>query len=475
MLFSSSIFIFGFLPLAILSYYLAPKKFKNAVLVLFSLLFYSWGEAEIVAVMLASTLVDFFAGLLVEKGHRRKGLILSIVTNLSFLGFFKYFNFAFDNFRSLLNALSLNTEFFANVPHIALPIGISFYTFQTMSYTIDVYRGKVKANHSFIDFAAYVTMFPQLVAGPIVRYSDMENQLVNKNISLSNFGLGVQRFIIGLAKKMLLANSCAYIADMVFAEKVTDLSSFHAWLGVIAYSFQIYFDFSGYSDMAIGLGKILGFDFLENFNYPYIAKDIKDFWRRWHISLSSWFRDYLYIPLGGNRVNALRTYLNLTIVFFVTGLWHGASWNFVIWGLYHGLFLIIERIGFGNALSKSWAFFRHLYTLLVVTVGWVLFRSDNLGYASSYISKMFLFSEGDPSVSSYLNYFVLNTETFVVILAATIFSIPLKQSTSHLFPKVSFIPKAIPYIKLVFLTSLFFISAIYVISGTYNPFIYFRF
>ncbi|BDS14844.1 MBOAT family O-acyltransferase [Aureispira anguillae] len=470
MIFSSAIFLFSFLPIALGLYYLAPHKLKNLVLLIVSLIFYTWGEDKIVVVMLLSAMVDFSCGLLIERGNRKTGLAISIATNLSFLLFFKYFNFAFDNFNYVIETLGFTNATIQNLPQIALPIGISFYTFQTLSYTIDVYRGTVKANKNFINFATYVTMFPQLVAGPIVRYADINEQLEAKQLSIDDFSIGVERFIVGLAKKVLLANTFAAIADSIFALNTADVSTPFAWLGIIAYAFQIYFDFSGYSDMAIGLGRMFGFRFLENFNYPYISTSIKEFWRRWHISLSSWFRDYLYISLGGSRVGKIKLYRNLFIVFFVTGLWHGASWSFVIWGLFHGLFIVIERIGFDQVLSKLWKPLQHLYTLVVVLVGWVFFRAETLPDAMRYLQQMFVPSLGEAATNSYLSFLYLNSYTFIVSLLAIVFSFPVY----HYFDKKTQEPAG-AMIRIVMLFALFVLSIIHLGADSYNPFIYFRF
>lgn len=475
MLFSSSIFLFLFLPIVLLLYYLSPDKLKNFILLITSLFFYTWGEKAMVLVMLLTIIVDFIAAQLIDQGKRKFGLLLSIFSNLALLGFFKYFNFAFENFHALVNFLGFDNPALHNVPHIALPIGISFYTFQSLSYTIDVYRGQVKANKNFIDFAAFVTVFPQLIAGPIVRYIDIAEQLKHKNISAENFALGIKRFIIGLSKKMLIANACAAIADNVFETPVSELSTGWAWAGIIAYSFQIYYDFSGYSDMAIGLGKMFGFDFLENFNYPYISKTIREFWQRWHISLSSWFRDYLYIPLGGSRVSPAKVYRNLLVVFFITGLWHGASWSFIVWGLFHGLFIILERIGFDKILKKIWSPFRHAYTLLIVLIGWVFFRADDLSHGLQYLGKMFSFSRGEPARISYLNFFYTNPEHLLIGIIATLWSTPLLESTAGFITKAQLIKPIAKWIEPILLLTLFIIAASYVAADTYNPFIYFRF
>jgi alginate O-acetyltransferase complex protein AlgI len=470
MVFSSAIFLFSFLPLALGLYYLAPNKMKNFVLLFTSLVFYTWGEDKIVVIMLLSATVDFSCGILIEKGRKKIGLLISLFTNLSLLLFFKYFNFTFDNFNALLECIGQGDSAIKNLPKIALPIGISFYTFQTLSYTIDVYRGHVKANRNFIDFAAFVTMFPQLVAGPIVRYADINDQLKSKDISFDNFAIGAERFIIGLAKKVLIANTFAAIADDIFALNINELSMLYAWIGILAYSIQIYFDFSGYSDMAIGLGRMFGFKFLENFNYPYISTSIRDFWRRWHISLSSWFRDYVYISLGGSRISKTRTYINLFLVFFVTGLWHGSSWNFVVWGLFHGLFIVIERIGFDKILPSLWKPFQHIYTLLVVLIGWVFFRAETLQEAWIYLQKMFWPSVNSVAVNSYLDFFHFNPRVMFFSLIAIIFCMPVYSYFDKFSDSTSFY-----IVRTIVLLLLFLLSLIYLGADSYNPFIYFRF
>lgn len=479
MLFSSAIFIFLFLPVFLILYFAFPSRFRNLIMMLASLLFYSWGEQQIVLVLLASTIADFAFALVIERGYRKTGLVLSLLTNLGFLGFFKYFNFGFENYKALLNLLNFSTAGLEQVPYIALPIGISFYTFQTLSYTIDVYRGQVKASHHFIDYAAYVTMFPQLVAGPIVRYIDIAQQLRNKDISLQNFSLGFQRFIIGLAKKMLLANSFAEIADAVYALPIDDVSTLWAWVAAISYAFQIYFDFSAYSDMAIGLGRMTGFHFLENFNYPYIAKSVREFWQRWHMSLSYWFRDYLYISLGGNRISKSRTYLNLFIVFLATGLWHGASWNFVVWGLFHGLFIIVEHAGFGKVLKKAPAYLSHPYTLLIWIVSMVFFRSPDLSSSFDFLNKMFTFQTGNAAIAAYYQNFYLDFETYVLLIIAVLLSMPtyafVELKLEALTKNNSTYSFLLQGLKLTFIAYLFVSSVSYIAAGSYNPFIYFRF
>ena len=470
MVFSGPSFLLKFLPLFLLLYFLVPNKYRNLILSIGSLYFYAFGEKYLVSLIFLSTVVNYYAAKLIQNDQRKKGLLLAILFNFLSLGFFKYFNFAFDNFYTLLDYFNIESNWIKNLPIIALPIGISFFTFQTMSYVIDVYRKEVKASTNFINFLAYVTMFPQLVAGPIVRYIDIEKQLRNRTINLQNFTIGLERFIIGLAKKMLIANTFAVVADQVFKNNVFDLSTGMAWIGIISYSLQIYFDFSGYSDMAIGLGKMFGFDYLENFNYPYISKSIKDFWRRWHISLSTWFRDYVYIPLGGNKNGKYNTYKNLLIVFIVTGLWHGASWTFIFWGLFHGIFLIIERLGFDKILNYLWKPLQHLYALLVVIIGWVFFRSETLEYGFSYVKRMFVFGYGNSSVDNYIHYFYINKEFYITLFVAILFSTPIFTKIDGILNTKRFI-----YIRPIFFVSILFVTIIYIAGSSYNPFIYFKF
>lgn len=465
MLFGTPIFLFLFLPITLGLYYLLPNKLRNAFLLIISLVFYTWGEQKMVLLIIASTLVDYTAAIIIDKGKRKLGLYLSMFFNLSILFYFKYASFAFENINTvfrMFNQGALSHEYILNV---VLPIGISFYTFQTMSYTIDVYRGSVKANYKLVDFACYVALFPQLIAGPIVKYKEIESQLKRRGFSIDQFSQGVTRFVIGLFKKMVIANNCAYLVDGIFILPESELNTVVAWVGAIAYSLQLYFDFSAYSDMAIGLGKMFGFDFLENFNYPYISRSISEFWRRWHISLSSWFRDYLYIPLGGNKNGLGNTVVNILIVFLITGIWHGASWVFVIWGIYHGFFIVLEKLVLNNFL-KSNKFISHIYTLLIVVVGFVIFRSDSLSYASSFIKEMVTFNF-DFNVEHLLFYF--NNEVAIAIFLGIIFSMPLYKIMSlKLF-------KPNPTLHLVLLMFVFCLSVVYVSLDTYNPFIYFRF
>ncbi|MDX5322882.1 MAG: MBOAT family protein, partial [Exiguobacterium sp.] len=387
MLFSSTIFLFWFLPIVLILYYVSPRFLKNTVLLVASLLFYAWGEPIYTAVMLASIVMNYAFGLLVDNNRdnkkKAKWLVAGMVAgNVLLLSVFKYTSFIIENVNAI-TGLELTD------PKIPLPIGVSFFTFQAMSYVIDVYRKDGKVQRNPLDLALYISLFPQLVAGPIVRYQTVADEINDRKETMDDFASGIQRFVIGLAKKMLLANNAGYVADQIFSQNAGEMSMGLAWIGIIAYSLQIYFDFSGYSDMAIGLGRMFGFHFLENFNYPYISKSVSEFWRRWHISLGSWFRDYVYIPLGGNRGSAWKLYRNLAIVWILTGVWHGASWTFIAWGAYYGLFIMLERAFLGAWLKALPAPLAHAFTLFVVIIGWVFFRADDFPYALSYLSAMF--------------------------------------------------------------------------------------
>ena len=477
MLFSSIIFLFVFLPLVLLLYFVVAKKNRNLILLIFSLLFYSWGEKMIVLVMLSSTVIDYFSALIIEKRNKKLGLTISIAANLLFLTYFKYTNFAFENFHALAELININNADILKIPKIALPIGISFYTFQTMSYTIDVYRGKVKANKNFINFATYVTMFPQLIAGPIVRYLDIHKQLEKREISINKFAIGVQRFIIGLAKKVIIANTFSIIVDEVFLIHPEYLSPELAWIGIIAFFLQIYFDFSAYSDMAIGLGKMFGFDLLENFNYPYISKSVREFWTRWHISLTTWFRDYLMHPITKKGQSRFRMHLNIIIVFLVVGIWHGANWTFVVFGLIHGITLVIERLWLKNILKKIWAPIAHIYTISIVLFSCILFRAYDIGHAGNYVLSMFGLNQSEVynfPASKFYTY-----ETLIITIIAILFSTPIYFKISNLIKKWSLknkkIETIIKYIYYVFIIALLLVSITYINADTYNPFIYFRF
>lgn len=468
MVFSSIFFLFLFLPLVLLANFLAPKFIRNAILWIFSLVFYAWGEPVYVILMLFSTVFNYVMGLDIESRQldrkaARNSLILAVAVNLFILGFFKYSGFLID---------TVNQIFSVDIPYkkLSLPIGISFYTFQTLSYILDIYWKKIRAQKNFINFGLYVAMFPQLIAGPIVRYIDIEPQLTERRVTLASFGLGTEYFIKGLAKKVLLANSLGMVYTSVQEMQVGTFSVLTAWVGILAYTFQIYFDFSGYSDMAIGLGKMFGFDFMENFNYPYISTSIREFWRRWHISLSTWFREYLYIPLGGNRKGQVRTYINLLIVFFATGLWHGAGATFIIWGLYHGLFLVVERMGLGKLLEKNcFRGLNHIYTALVVVVGWVFFRADTLADAKVILHQMFTWENGIYPASLFVNRKVIFLAVLGVLLSGIVQSICPKLR-EHLYEK-----EVTKTVDIVIMAVLLFLCTMYLVSSTYNPFIYFRF
>ena len=508
MVFSSVIFLFFFFPIFLALYFILPLlipgkritilRIKNFILFATSIIFYSWGEKLLVLVMLSSTVIDYFCGLMVSRqwgvksdkiqalekggsrtGIQRLGLVLSIVTNLSILAFFKYFNFFIDNINASFAAAGFGDSLLG-VMSIALPLGISFYSFQSMSYTIDVFRGDTKATRNFIDFACYVTMFPQLVAGPIVRYRDIAEQLVTRKVDTAGFAAGIRRFIIGLGKKVLIADIVSLPADKIFALPLDSVSFELAWLGTICYTLQIYFDFSGYSDMAIGIGQMLGFRYPENFNFPYISKSIKEFWRRWHISLSSWFRDYLYIPLGGSQKSKLSTYTNLVTVFFLCGLWHGASWTFVVWGLYHGAFLVIERLGFGNVLEKTPGIVRHIYVMITAMFGWVLFRAESFEQAIAFMRSMVGFGPATPQLYEIGLY--ATGPVVLAIVAGIIGSAPIArwledklsqpngegQLPSGRLVTLSVLRQTIVLILLI-------LAIAQMSAGTYSPFIYFRF
>lgn len=474
MVFSSNIFLFIFLPLTLFGYYVIDKKFKNTFLLIASLFFYFWGEPIFVIIMLASIIINYTFGLVIytaeikKKSKIIKRLILfaAVSLNLGLLFYFKYFDFSIEIVNQLFHIdIALK--------NVVLPIGISFFTFQGMAYIIDLYWGRVPVQKNPIKIALYISLFPQLIAGPIVRYCDVNEQIDNRIVNIEKFYEGAKRFVLGLAKKIVIANTVAVIADNIFSVPFHELSIVTAWHGVICYSLQIYFDFSGYSDMAIGLGKMFGFDYLENFNYPYISKSITEFWRRWHISLSTFFKDYVYIPLGGNRKG--NVYVNLIIVFFLTGLWHGASINFVVWGLWHGLFMLIERIANKTSLInlKIPTVIKRIYTVLVVIIGWVFFRADSLKNATGYLRIMFGFE--NPQNIGFTTMYYLDTFAIMIIVIAIIAStgilshwanqVEVKQSNQIVFNIA----------KSVFITTLMLICAVFVMTSTYNPFIYFRF
>ena len=469
MIFSSLLFLFSFLPFILIGNYVWRNiKWQNTLLFIASLYFYAWGEREKVFVMLASILLNFFIGKWIENKEGRSkvvALTVGIVVNLGVLVYFKYSQFIVENINQLLSVLSI--PIIDGIKYERLPLGISFYTFQSISYLVDVYRKEVKAQRNFLNLGLYVALFPQLVAGPIVRYNEIAEQLLQRTQNLIKFNEGIRRFVIGLGKKMLIANPMAYIADEIYMLPVNDISTPMAWLAVLAYSLQIYYDFSGYSDMAIGLGKMFGFDIAENFNFPYISKSIREFWTRWHISLSIWFRDYLYIPLGGSRGSTLLTMRNLIIVFFITGLWHGASWSFVIWGLFHGIFMLIERAGFDKILKRMPAIIQHMYMLLIVVFGWVLFRIENWTDALQ-IQKTMLGINVQSSVFSISS--VMNSYYWLLLFVGIILCFPI-------FGRIDKIRNRRGYamFESIAIFVILFLSIIEMANNTYNPFIYFRF
>ena len=468
MLFSSIVFLFTFLPAVMLLYYLLPVRFRNVILLLASLVFYAWGEPVYLFLMLLSILFNYFSGLdiarnLQDKRAAKRSLVFNLIINLAVLGFFKYEGFVLDTLNGIL---PVHISYHA----LPLPIGISFYTFQILSYIIDVYRGNVKVQTNLPNFALYVTMFPQLIAGPIVQYADVDEQLASREVSRTKFGEGSMYFIRGLAKKVLLANTSGMIFTEVSGLAKDNIAVMTAWLGAFAYMFQIYFDFSGYSDMAIGLGKMFGFEFNMNFNYPYVSKSITEFWRRWHISLSSWFRDYVYIPLGGNRVSKIKHIRNLLIVWFLTGLWHGAAWNFVAWGLYYGVILIIEKYLLSQVLDRLPDVVRHIYSIVLVVIGWVLFFSSSFGQAADYIRVMF--GAGAHGFADRESMYLL-TSNLILWLILIFGSTPLVHFRyEHMLRSKKW---NTTIINSVVYAALFIVCIAYLVTETYNPFLYFRF
>lgn len=483
MLFSSPVFLYLFLPITLVVYYLSPQKVKNTSLLIASLIFYAWGGVSLLALLLSSTILNYLIGILIhkfpQKMHKKIALSGGIIINLGLLIYFKYAMFISTNINHLLTSLNASL---IDIKDIVLPIGISFFTFQALSYLVDVYRGTTKVQNNIIKLSLFISLFPQLIAGPIVRYHDISQQLDNRDHKVSLFASGIRRFILGLGRKVLIANPMAFVADAAFNSQNADLSISMAWLGIFAYALQIYYDFAGYSDMAIGLARMFGFNLLENFNSPYVAKSIKDFWRRWHISLSSWFRDYLYIPLGGNKKSNKRTYFNLFLVFFITGLWHGAAWNFVIWGLIHGFFLIIERIGFEKTLKKLPAFVQHIYTIGIVLIAWVFFRAENSDHAVNYIRTMIGLNNsnwGFLQITEYTGIQFITVSILAILGAINMFQHVRQKNNNYMNNNdnnsATFIYHAIEISKIVFIISVLFLSTLYLITGSYNPFIYFRF
>lgn len=457
MVFSSLVFLFIFLPLTLFFYYLMPKdklSWKNYVLLAFSVFFYFYGEPRLIIVLFISLAVNYLAGLMMDSRHKNLFLIISVILNIANLLYFKYANFFIDNYNSLFKA---NIE----AINVVMPIGISFYTFQAMSYVIDTYRNPKLIQKNPLFVYLYVMMFPQLIAGPIVRYEDVANQIVKRDHSIDKFSSGINRFVQGLSKKILLANTFALMTDSVFSSASPVTNTSLAWFAAIAYTLQIYYDFSGYSDMAIGLGRIFGFEFLENFNYPYISKSITEFWRRWHISLSTWFRDYVYIPLGGNKLGLTRQLLNIFIVWLLTGFWHGAQWNFIIWGVYFAIILLIEKTFLLKYLKKN-DFIAHIYSLILIVLGWVIFRAESLNQIMEFVKVMFSFQGGiHKDVMFYLSQYRFE------IIFGLIFSAPIINKLRGL--------KHFEVICLLASGILFILVIMSLLQSSYNPFIYFRF
>lgn len=463
MLFTNISFLYYFLPVLIIIYFIMPKKFKNIILFLASMIFYFYGEPKYILLMILEILIAYIGGILIKKYKNKKMLFGIIIIHIIFLCFFKYTDFIIGNINNIFNA---NFKLL----NLALPIGISFYTFQIISYEIDVYRGKVDVQKNFLKLATYVSLFPQLIAGPIVRYETIENELDNRTHNFEKFSYGVERFVIGLAKKVLIANQLGQLCK-VFTETNEKTILFY-WIFAVGYMLQIYFDFSAYSDMAIGLGKMFGFDFLENFNYPYISKSVTEFWRRWHISLGSWFRDYIYIPLGGNRHGKLNQIRNIIVVWALTGIWHGASWNFVLWGLFFGIILIIEKFFLNKYLEKSPKILRHIYVLFIVMISFIIFNAENMSEAFNNITGLFAFNKL-PLINDYTIY---NLKSYMIILIISFICItPVIKNLYLKLSKNKYINKVLIVLEPIFIIIILLVVTSYLVDNSYNPFLYFRF
>lgn len=477
MLFSSLTFIFIFLPLVLGIYFISKDKYKNTILLVFSLFFYAWGEPKYIILMIFSIVFNYFFGLLIDKYRTNKKLsvallIFDIAINLLMLVMFKYSNFLVNTINDIFNLNITSISIFnKDILKLTLPIGISFYTFQMLSYIIDLYKGEVKVQKNILSLGTYIAFFPQLIAGPIVRYETIENELKNRTHTFNKFVFGLKRFIIGLGKKVILANNLAFVADQIIdSGNISNYGTIIVWIAMFAYTLQIYYDFSGYSDMAIGLGKMFGFTFLENFNYPYISKSITDFWRRWHISLSSWFRDYVYIPLGGNRVKKSRWVFNIMVVWMLTGLWHGASWNFVLWGLYFGIILLIEKFFLHKILDKLPNILRWLYSMILIIVGWTIFRNEDITLVLDLLKKMFIFEKTNWLDFIRMNYHLINYVLYFVLGIICMFPFfgkfieknQKKEGIMH-------------FLSNAFILFIFVLCILFLIKSSYNPFIYFRF
>lgn len=469
MLFSSISFIYIFLPALLFIHFIFGKKYHNFILLLASILFYALGEMKYIPLLFGIILINYLGALLISKFQNRKKFlfIITIALNISFLVYFKYFNFLINNINNLFH-------FNITIPEIILPIGISFYTFQAMSYLTDVYRNEVKAEKNLYNIALYICLFPQLIAGPIIKYHDIKDQIISREINLDKVSLGIKRFISGLAKKVLIANTLGIMADEIFEISPEYLSQSETWLGALCYTCQIFYDFSGYSDMAIGLGLIFGFTFMENFNYPYISKSITEIWHRWHISLATWFKQYVYIPLGGNKKSKSRTIINLLFVFLLTGIWHGAGWTFIFWGLWNGIFIVFEKIINIKELEakyQQWYIkvIQHIYCLLTFIIGLIIFRADDLKYAYKYILNMFGILQPIQDEISYSMYYFLGLKECIIIIIAVLCATPVFKNIINVKNKTAYF-----MVNLWFII-LFLLSTIFIAGTTYNPFIYFRF
>ena len=462
MVFTSISFIYYFLPLLLICYFVVPKKFRNIILLMFSVLFYFYGEPKYILLMLIEVLISYVVGLLIDKYKSKNILIIGIFIHVLLFGIFKYFNFVIINVNNLFHSN-------LNLLNVVLPIGISFYTFQIISYEIDVYNKKVNVQSNILKYFLYVFLFPQLIAGPIVRYQDVNNEIDNRNVTYEMFARGIRRFIIGLSKKVIIANNLGELCNIYL--NLGDKSVLFTWIFAISYMLQIYFDFSGYSDIAIGLGKMLGFNFPENFNYPYMAKSITDFWRRWHMTLSSWFRDYVYIPLGGNKKGVLKQIRNILIVWSLTGLWHGASWNFIVWGLYFGILLILEKFILKKYFSNVPKFIKGIYTLFLVMISFVIFQGDNLSNDFNIIKGLFGLN-GELFINNVTLYYLKGYVLFIVlgVIGATNYVKNLVIKISNGKGK-----KIINILEPIYLLILLIIVTMYLIDSSYNPFLYFRF
>ncbi|MBH5319148.1 MBOAT family protein [Paenibacillus sp. GSMTC-2017] len=472
MVFSSSVFLFCFLPIVLIVYYLLKVEYRNLFLLVASLGFYAWGEPGFVLIIILSILINYIFGYLLHycmqrysKAINRAVMLIGVAANCGLLFYFKYYDFFIINVNNI-------TGFEFVVQNIILPIGISFFTFQGLSYIIDIYLKRVEVQKNLLKFALFKAFFPQLIAGPIVRYVDVQDQMDNRVTTVDDFAYGVRRFVIGLGKKLIIANTLGQVADNIFALPYDQNTMAIAWVGAICYSLQIYFDFSGYSDMAIGLARMFGFRFKENFDFPYVSRNVTEFWRRWHISLSTWFRDYLYIPLGGNRTG--NVYFNLLIVFLVTGLWHGAAWNFIIWGLWHGLFLIIERIiKKSNFKWKIPQFITWFFTMIVVVIGWVLFRAPDINYAIGYLKVMF--GIVSPTNVGFTVWYYLDPIVITILIIGCIASLPISKYIKNNVGTYEEHSTISLFIQNVYVAVLLIICIMFMATSTYNPFIYFRF